>query len=253
MISEEKFNMICWGWIAVALLLLPLLLVVTQPYGRHTKKSWGPMVNNRASWFLMELPALFVFGYFLSFAPNLLAKPVLIAAILWGVHYLHRTIIFPFVIKTKGKKMPLVIVLFALIFNSINGFLNGYWLANFVKIPEIGVSENFRLVLGSGVFLLGFIMNKYHDHLLIKLRKSPGNGYQIPYGGLFKYISCPNFLGEIISWLGFFIVTLSLPALSFLVWTLVNLITRALDHHKWYLLKFPDYPKNRKAIIPAIL
>ena len=89
--------------------------------------------------------------------------------------------------------------------------------------------------------------------ILIKLRPAKGNGYKIPYGGLFKYVSCPNFFGEIISWAGFALVAFNLPALSFLIWTLINLSTRALDHHRWYLKEFPEYDKDRKALIPYLL
>jgi steroid 5-alpha reductase family enzyme len=103
------------------------------------------------------------------------------------------------------------------------------------------------------VFLIGFIINQYHDYILINLRKGENTGYKIPYGGLFRFVSCPNFLGEIITWLGFFIVTQSLPALAFFVWTLVNLVPRALDHHKWYRSQFADYPAKRKAVIPFLV
>jgi hypothetical protein len=45
----------------------------------------------------------------------------------------------------------------------------------------------------------------------------------------------------------------NLPAFSFALWTAVNLIPRALDHHRWYLKTFPDYPKERKAVIPFLV
>ncbi len=88
---------------------------------------------------------------------------------------------------------------------------------------------------------------------LIQLRNRNGKGYTIPYGGLFAYVSCPNFLGEIITWTGFFVVTFSWPAFSFLIWSIVNLVPRALDHHRWYRNTFTDYPENRKAIFPGLL
>jgi steroid 5-alpha reductase family enzyme len=201
----------------------------------------------------MELPALVVFGYFLSFASDWNNKIVLVSASLWGLHYVHRAIIFPLRIQTKGKKMPLVIMLSAILFNTVNGFLNGYWVAHFANDSGTNNLSYVRIIFGILLFLAGFAVNQYHDGILIRLRKGKKVGYQIPFGGMFKYVSCPNFLGEIISWLGFFVVVLSLPAFAFLVWTLVNLIPRALDHHRWYRNEFPDYPANRKAIFPFIL
>jgi len=253
MVSQEKFNTVCWIWIAVAFIILPILLNVTQPYGRHSKNNWGPMINNRLGWFLMELPALIIFGYFLGIKADLSNALVLIPALLWVLHYFHRALIFPLQIRTIKKQIPVVIVIFALIFNSINGFLNGYWFVNFVTEYRSATWIDLRLIAGVILFITGFIINKYHDFLLIKLRSASGSGYKVPYGGLFKYVSCPNFLGEIISWAGFAIVVFNLPALSFLIWTMVNLTTRALDHHRWYIKEFPEYDKKRKALIPYVL
>ena len=78
-------------------------------------------------------------------------------------------------------------------------------------------------------------------------------GYKIPHGGFFKYVSCPNYFGEIIEWFGYLIIAFSLPALSFVLWTGFNLIPRALNHHEWYKENFKNYPKNRKAVIPFII
>ena len=254
MIPHDSFNIICMAWIAIAVIItFPIVLKVPQPYGRHAKGNWGPMMNNRVGWFLMELPALAVFGYFLSQNADFFNKIVLTAVLLWGLHYFNRVFIFPFLIRTAGKKIPVVIVVLAVFFNTVNGFLNGYWLSHFAADQQHGLLINVRLVAGIVLFLSGFAINKYHDRLLINLRPSSGNGYKIPYGGLFRYVSCPNFFGEIITWAGFFLVTLNLPALSFLVWTSVNLTARALDHHKWYKNHFSDYPKDRKAILPFIL
>jgi steroid 5-alpha reductase family enzyme len=97
------------------------------------------------------------------------------------------------------------------------------------------------------------IINLTADEKLIHMRKTRANGYQIPYGGLFNKISCPNFFGEMVEWLGFAILCWSLPALSFFIWTLCNLLPRALDHHRWYKKQFPDYPADRKAVVPYLL
>ena len=253
MITHETLNFICVIWIAVAVFLFPLLLRVVQPYGRHTAANWGPLINNRLGWFLMELPALVVFGYFIIFRSDLRNVVVVLPAILWGIHYFHRVIIFPLQIRTRGKRIPMVIVIMAFFFNIINGTLNGYWLATFAPVSPFDMITILRITAGTAVFITGFIINKYHDYILINLRSERSEGYRVPDGGLFKYVSCPNFMGEIISWAGFALVAFNLPALSFLVWTCVNLISRAKDHHWWYIKEFPGYPKERKAIFPFLL
>ena len=144
-------------------------------------------------------------------------------------------------------------MIFAMFFNLINGFLNGYWFGKLSPSYHDIWFIDPRFIGGGILFISGFAINQYHDRILIGLRKMTSNGYKIPFGGLFKFISCPNFLGEIIEWAGFALMTWCLPALSFFIWTMVNLIPRSLDHHKWYRRTFQDYPKNRRAVFPFFL
>ncbi len=253
MMSHEIFNLICRIWIGIGVITFLVLLKIPQPYGRHAKSNWGPMINNRLGWLIMELPALLVFLYFVRKTPTWFNFMLLIATSLWCLHYIHRSIIYPFRLKTKGKKMPVVIMFSAVFFNLVNGFINGYWLSHFIPEDKIEFSTDVRMIVGAFVFFIGFIINQHHDQILLSLRKESDSGYQIPKGGLFRFVSCPNFLGEIITWIGFYIVTLSLPALAFLIWTIANLVPRALDHHKWYRSQFPDYPAKRKAILPFLV
>jgi len=253
MITKELFDIITLTWIGVAILIFPVVLRITAPYGRHTQKNWGPMVNNRLGWFIMELPALVVFSLFVFSGSNFGEIIITIASFLWITHYVNRTLIFPLRIKTSSKKMPSIIVGLAFFFNVVNGFINGYWLGYLsLPYPESWFYDP-RFVTGLILFITGFFINQYHDNLLINLRKSNGVAYKIPFGGLFRYISCPNFFGEIIEWGGFALLTWCLPSLSFFIWTAVNLIPRAIDHHRWYKKTFAGYPTNRKAVIPFVL
>lgn len=249
---QDYFDWIVLVWIGIALVIFPFLLKVTAPYGRHSKSTWGPMINNRLGWFIMEVPSLILVLYYTITYGNFTNWLMLTAGTLYVAHYFHRSIIFPLRIHTKGKKMPVLIMLFAVLFNLVNGSLNGYWLGVLAPENSLHGIHMLRFILGIAIFVTGFIINQYHDRILIRLRKS-SDGYKIPYGGLFKYISCPNFFGEVIEWAGFAILCWSLPSLAFVIWTTVNLIPRALDHHKWYRSSFTDYPPDRKAILPNIL
>ena len=237
-------------WIFSGILLFPVLIKIKAPYGRHTSKKWGITINNKIGWILMELPALLICPiYYILQNSNLYTINTIFIS-LWILHYFNRTIIYPLRIKTKGKRMPLIIAVSALIFNIINGLINGYYLSN-TNYLEINY---YILLLGLIIFFTGLIINVNSDNKLIGLRlKNEENKYVIPNGGLFNYISCPNFFGELIEWLGFGIITLNLGSLSFFIWTFINLVPRAISHHKWYKDNFKDYPKNRKAIIPKLL
>ncbi len=252
MMLEKYFYIALYIWIGFALVLIPLVLKVTAPYGRHTKTTWGPVINNKAGWILMELPALAVFIYFYLSGPVEQSGITWFFFTLWVLHYSNRVLIFPLRIKTKKKKMPLAIILFAFIFNLFNGFFNGYYFGYLVETYAISWLYDPRFIIGVIMFFGGMYINLSSDEKLIGLRKSTNGNYSIPHGGMFRYISCPNFFGEIIEWTGFAILTWCLPAASFAIWSAVNLIPRALDHHKWYRKKFEDYPEKRKAIIPYL-
>jgi len=233
-------------WIIIGLVIFPINLIYKAPYGRHTSKKWGISIDNKLGWIIMELPALLVcpaiyFYFKIDFDISIMF------ICLWIIHYFNRTIIFPFRIKTKGKKMPLAIVLSAFFFNIINGLINGYFLSNINLY-----SESIFLITGFLLFVLGLYINISSDNKLINLRKIK-KGYFVPKGGLFKYISCPNFFGEILEWFGFALMTFNIGSLSFFIWTCCNLIPRALAHHKWYKNKFNEYPKERKAILPFLI
>ena len=51
-------------------------------------------------------------------------------------------------------------------------------------------------------------------------------------GGLFEYVSCGNFLGEIIEWTGFAIASWSSVSFAFAFFTICNLAPRAYSHHR---------------------
>ena len=138
-------------------------------------------------------------------------------------------------------------------FNVVNGYLNGRWL--FTLGPELPVSWLYspQFLVGALIFIAGLALNLHSDALLRRLRRDGDSGYKIPHGGLFRWVSCPNYLGEILEWIGWAIATASLGGWSFAAWTAANLVPRAISHHRWYRQHFPDYPRERKALIPWLL
>ena len=149
--------------------------------------------------------------------------------------------------------MPLVIALLAVVFNLVNGFSNGYYFSAFAMEYTWDWLYDIRFILGFLLWFLGMFINWKSDQTLLNLRRGGKKGYFRPRGGLFKYVSCPNFFGELLEWTGFAIMTWSPAALVFALWSLFNLVPRALDHHKWYKATFPEYPSRRKAILPFIV
>lgn len=246
-ISKEILTTICWLWSALAIIIFVVLQRITAPYGRHTDDKFGIMVDNRMGWMLMESIGPLIFSYFFFNGSTEKTTLHYLFLILYILHYLNRAIIFPLRIKTQGKKMPLMIVVSAIFFNVINGTLNGLWLGNYTNS-----FSKVYMAIGLTIFTIGVIINVTSDNILLSLRKPGETGYKIPQGGLFKWVSCPNLFGEIVEWIGYCIANPNPATISFAIWTFCNLSPRAQAHHKWYLNKFSDYPKVRKAVIPKV-
>lgn len=249
----NHFYTLVYIWIGFGILLFPVLFKIPAPYGRHTRKGWGPVISDRAGWITMEIPALLVFLIFSLTGDQKLSGITWIFILSWSFHYTNRSLVYPFRIKTKNKKIPVVIVLFALIFNVVNGYINGYYFSVIRPVYDVSWLADPRFITGCMFFITGIYINIRSDETLLSLRNNSTGDYAIPEEGLFRYISCPNFLGEIIEWIGFALMSWSLAAFAFALWTLFNLLPRALDHHRWYKEKFTNYPRQRKAIIPFIL
>ena len=252
-INEHKlyyYSLILWMFVAIIIFIILIRFKNLKTYGRHVPNK-GILLNNRLGWFLMEIPTLILMPYFIFSGTNTVNTVIYCFLGLYTAHYLNRTIIFPFRLKLKLKKIPLHIVFSAAFFNLINTFFLGYYFGN-IKVYQENWFTTPYFIIGIIIFSIGMLINILSDNVLINLRKKNKEEYGIPNGGLFKYVSCPNHLGEIIEWLGFAILTWSFAGFSFFIWTACNLIPRSTKHHDWYNNKFKNYPKNRKAVIPFI-
>ena len=248
------FDYILIGVFVAAGISALALVFVDAPYGRHQKEGWGPKINTRMGWILMESPASLVFLYFYLTGPNAGNLVCIALLLLWQLHYFHRAFIYPFQIKVKpGSQTTLLVILMGSTYCAINGYLNGVFISTYGEHLNQEWLTDPRFALGIAIFAFGYFLNKKSDQILRGLRTNPSDGYKIPYGWGYRYVSMPNYLGEIITWVGFSVAAWSLAGVSFVVFTMANLVPRAIANHKWYQETFADYPKNRKAIFPYIL
>ena len=251
MAEIELHRFLTLGVLGVAVLTFAALMLIAAPYGRHHRGGWGPSIANRTAWILMEAPASLVFaGVYFMGAQRWHTVSLLLLA-MWQWHYVNRTFVFPFRLKTSGKRMPVLIMSLGMTFNGLNAYLNARWISEFG--PYDAWLTDPRFVIGALVFIAGRLINARSDAILLALRKPGETGYKIPTGGLFRWVSSPNYFGEIIEWTGWAIATFSLPGLAFAAYTAANLVPRARANHRWYKDKFDDYPKERTALIPFLL
>lgn len=225
---------------------------ITAPYGRHTRKGWGPAIPQRLAWVLMEAPAVLVWGAIFAFGDHRAEVVPLAMMSIWMLHYVQRTFIFPFRIRAEGKTTPAFVVLSAIVFNLLNAYVNARWVSHFGSYSTAWLADP-RFIAGTAMFVVGFALNLHADTVLLRLRAPGETGYKVPRGGLYELISCPNYFSEILEWCGWALLTWSLAGTSFALYTIANLAPRAIAHHRWYKEKFADYPPERRALVPFVI
>lgn len=240
---------------ALAIITFAVLLIIVAPYGRHSSPHWGPVLNAKISWFIMEIPAVIMHLIFFVKARSQRTETMTLFFLMFQAHYIQRSIIYPLKMNSSAKPVPMLISGLGALFNILNGYLNGWgiycspmsakYTRDWIATPQF--------IIGQLVFIAGMTINIHSDSVLRKIRaKYPGE-YKIPMEGFHKFVANPNYLGELMEWVGWSIATLSWCGVAFAVYSFANLAPRALKNLKWYRAKFPEYPKNRKAIVPFIL
>ena len=80
--------------------------------------------------------------------------------------------------------------------------------------------------------------------------------YGMPVGDWFHYVSCPHLFAEILIYLSLLLCQVWSEVVC--SWWLVvihvtcSLFLSARQMHRWYQLKFEDYPKNRTSLFPGL-
>ncbi len=248
------FNAFLIAMTLFGILVLLVLFFVPAGYGQMIAKKWGKAINNKAGWVIMEIPVVILFFLFWIFSPRKLDTAPFVFFLLFNLHYIQRTFIFPALIRGKDK-MPWSIILFGIVFNTANAFMQGWWI--YFLSPDGQYSAAWlstpQFLIGVIIFLAGFVINIHSDHIIRNLRKPGDTAFHIPYGGMFKYVTSANYLGEFTEWVGWAVMTLSWPGLVFAIWTFCNLGPRAHALRKWYVKTFGDqFPKDRKRMIPFL-
>lgn len=256
MIFSESFYFTVVGvMIVLAVIVFFALQRITAGYGMMYDKRWGPVIGNRIGWVLMEAPVFFLMLFLWLYSDRRGEPALIVMTLLFLLHYFQRSFIFPFLIKGKGK-MPLAIILMGVLFNTVNAYMIGGWLFYVSPEGEYPLSWLWSplFILGTIVFFAGMGININSDHIIRNLRKPGDTRHYIPHGGMYRYVTSANYLGEFIEWIGFAILTWSVAGAVFALWTFANLAPRARSIHKRYEKEFGDeYIKlDRKYILPFI-
>ncbi|HMV68549.1 MAG TPA: 3-oxo-5-alpha-steroid 4-dehydrogenase, partial [Myxococcota bacterium] len=205
----------------------------------------------RWGWLIMESPAVVVFAAVYATGP-FRASPGSIALLaLWMSHYVHRAFVWPFRMRSPDRPMPASIAAMAFGFNVVNALVQAGQIAHVNGFGRMWMYDP-HFIAGVALFVAGEAINHHADAVLLALRRPGETGYRVPYGGLYRWVSCPNYLGELLAWTGWAVATWTFAGAAFALFTAANLVPRARAHHRWYRETFPDYPPERAAILPGL-
>lgn len=257
-----EFFDLCYLMILIGLVVWVALYFVDAGYGKMVSDKWGPAINNKIGWLLMECPVFLVVLYFWAKSEVRFELPYLIFFLLFELHYFHRSFICPMLMRGNSK-MPLAIMGLSVIWNLINGYLQGKFLfelapANSAYHAMYSAEwlHDWRFIAGTCIFFVGMIINIHSDHVIRHLRKPGDTKHYLPKGGMYRYVTSANYLGEIIEWTGWALLTWSLAGFVFVWFTMSNLVPRANSIYHKYEKDFAEEFKARrpklKRIIPFI-
>jgi 3-oxo-5-alpha-steroid 4-dehydrogenase 1 len=232
-------------------------LFVQSPYGRFASDRYGVNLNPKLGWWLMEIPATAVFLWFYVQGPRAPEAMPLVLALIWLIHYGNRGWFFPLSIRVvpgKRSSFSVMVMAMGMFVTAIHGYLNATFFTGFAPHLNNDWFTDPRFLAGLVVYYCGFFLIVQSEAIVRKLRAPDGSGgYKVPHGGAYRWVSSPQYLGELTAWAGFALMTWGLPGVMIFLISAGNLVPRAFATHKWYREKFTDYPPERKALIPHVL
>jgi very-long-chain enoyl-CoA reductase len=177
-----------------------------------------------------------------------------LSCILICAHFLKRELETLFVHRFSASTMP-----------AKNIFKNSfhYWVLAGVNIAawiyapgSPTAKEPNTLLLGAGLlaFTIGELGN-FNAHLTLRgLRSSGGRERGIPHGLGFGLVTCPNYMFEVLSWIGMYLVSgLSFSVLVFAIVSTGQMMSWATKKENNYRREFGDkYKRKRFTMLPGV-
>jgi len=183
-----------------------------------------------------------------------LSVPALLGVLSWCYHFARRTAESAWVHRYGKPRVPLGDILVEYVYYW--GFAG--WIAVSLTSPRYRHEVDWLVVVGAVVFAVAESGNARAHRMLRALRPEGSNVRVIPRGFLFERVSSPHYLFEILSWLGFALMTQVLAAYAFLLVGAGILGAWAHARHAAYRKDFDgregreQYPATRRALIPGL-
>ena len=175
-------------------LLTIILQFMNAPYGRfNNSKNSNPFnftINGRYGFVLLELPTVIIPPLLVIFVyGNFMTDITLAFIIIFEIHYIQRTFIYPLCRMQRCNPTTITTVLLGFAITTINSYLCTKYTVFWNKDKYFRENPDFakgRLFVGICLFFYGFYINVCSDSILLNLRKPGELGYRIPRGQFFE-------------------------------------------------------------------
>lgn len=251
--TDTIYHVLLYIMPPLAVIVFLALFFVKAGYGIFRTKDWGISLPNKIGWIIMECPAFLMMLYLWYASSGKLNPAIFTFFILFEIHYFQRAFVFPLLMKGKSR-MPIAITAMGVLFNVINAFLIGYDLfflkSNFYTATWLSTPA---FSIGCIIFFAGMAINLHADQVIRNLRPAGDTRHYLPQKGIYRYVTSGNYFGELVEWIGFAILTQSVAAWIFVLWTFANLAPRAYAIRQHYREEFgKEAVGKRKCLIPYI-
>jgi len=213
-----------------------------------------PRLHNLISYSFAQLVFVVALKARLAASGTTLSMFALIAALAWCFHFARRTAESAWVHRYGKPSVPLGDVITEYIYYW--GF--AVWNAFALTATAHRDPPSWMALLGLAIFIVAELGNARAHRMLRELRPSGSTARVIPRGFLFERVSCPHYLFEILSWVGFALVTQTWAARAFLIVGAGILGAWAHTRHVAYRNDFDGqdgrekYPASRRALLPGV-
>lgn len=215
-----------------------------------TVKDLGPQMGWRTVYIIEYLGPLFLHPLIFYLYPNEKSTAQYITLLMVTLHFIKREYETIFVHRFSSETMPF-----------FNLFKNCayYWLIGGAALAAVTYSKwytsttNHFRIFAAILYTVSELCNFKTHTILRDLRPAGTTERKIPRGLGFDLVSCPNYLFEILAWIGMSLVTNSIACWAFTAVGAVQMWFWSVKRHRRYKKEFNDYPKGRKILIPFVL
>lgn len=122
-----------------------------------------------------------------------LEPAVLVPFLLFQLHYFQRSFVFPLLMK-GASRMPLAIMAMGIVFNVLNGYMQGAWIFYLAPADMYGTGwlSTPCFIGRSALFFFGMALNWHSDYVVRHLRKPGDTRHYLLQKGVYRLRSQPT-------------------------------------------------------------